>query len=154
MKYFAIFDKNVATIFQLQWNIGNIPDIFLQYSVLCGLRMWESMLFWFNFFSYRSVEILFESNFWFGTQPWHRLSMGTFITSGMTVSSWGTHIARIPSSAQMPNQPNQPDGRAFRYIRDKRIGIMFIDGSRQTNIHSVMQILCMCADICIYSSRL
>ena len=36
MKYFVIFDKNVAAIFQLQWNIGNIPDIFLQYSVLCG----------------------------------------------------------------------------------------------------------------------
>ena len=36
MKYFAIFDKNIATIFQLQWNIGNIPDIFLQYSVLRG----------------------------------------------------------------------------------------------------------------------
>ena len=28
MKYFAIF--------QLQWNIENIPEIFLQYSVLCG----------------------------------------------------------------------------------------------------------------------
>ena len=37
MKYFAIFDKNVSTIFQLQWNIENIPDIFLQYSVLCGV---------------------------------------------------------------------------------------------------------------------
>ena len=36
MKYFAIFDENVATIFQLQWNIENIPDMFLQYSVLCG----------------------------------------------------------------------------------------------------------------------
>ena len=36
MKYFAIFNKNLATIFQLQWNIGNIPDIFLQYSALCG----------------------------------------------------------------------------------------------------------------------
>ena len=31
MKYFAIFDENVATIFELQWNIGNISDIFLQY---------------------------------------------------------------------------------------------------------------------------
>ena len=29
MKHLAIFNKNVATIFQLQWNIGNIPDIFL-----------------------------------------------------------------------------------------------------------------------------
>ena len=29
-----MFDKNVATIFQLQLNIGNIPDIFLQNSVL------------------------------------------------------------------------------------------------------------------------
>ena len=38
MKYFAIFNRNVATIFQLQWNIGNIPDIFLQYSVLCGIN--------------------------------------------------------------------------------------------------------------------
>ena len=36
MKYFAIFDKNIATIFQLQWNIGNIPDMFLQYSVYVG----------------------------------------------------------------------------------------------------------------------
>ena len=35
MKYFAIFDKN-ATIFQLQWNVANIHNIFLQYSVLCG----------------------------------------------------------------------------------------------------------------------
>ena len=34
--YFAIFNKNVAKLFQLQRNIGNIPDIFLQYSVLCG----------------------------------------------------------------------------------------------------------------------
>ena len=36
VKYFAIFDKNVATTFQLQWKIGNISDTFLQYSVLCG----------------------------------------------------------------------------------------------------------------------
>ena len=36
MKYFAIFNKNVAKVFQLQWNIWNIPDIFLQYSVLFG----------------------------------------------------------------------------------------------------------------------
>ena len=36
MKYFAIFDKSVATIFQLQWNIENIPVTFLQYSVICG----------------------------------------------------------------------------------------------------------------------
>ena len=35
MKYSVIFKENVATIFQLQWNIENIPDIFLQYSVLC-----------------------------------------------------------------------------------------------------------------------
>ena len=41
MKYFVIFDKNVATIFLLHWNIENIPDIFLQYSVLCG-RNWNS----------------------------------------------------------------------------------------------------------------
>ena len=37
MKYFAIFDTNVARIFQFQLNIKNIPDIFLQYSLLCGL---------------------------------------------------------------------------------------------------------------------
>ena len=37
MKYFAIFEKNVERIFQLQWKIGNISDMFLQYSVLCGL---------------------------------------------------------------------------------------------------------------------
>ena len=36
MKYFGIIDKNVATIFQLQWKIGNISEMFLQYSVLCG----------------------------------------------------------------------------------------------------------------------
>ena len=36
VKYFAICDKNIATIFQLQWKIGNISDMFLQYSVLCG----------------------------------------------------------------------------------------------------------------------
>ena len=36
MKYFEIIDKNVAAIFQLQWKIGNISDMFLQYSVLCG----------------------------------------------------------------------------------------------------------------------
>ena len=38
MKYFAIFVKNVATIFQLQWIIGNISDMLLQYSVLCVLN--------------------------------------------------------------------------------------------------------------------
>ena len=37
MKYFGIIDKNVAAIFQLQWKIGNISDMFLQYSVLCGI---------------------------------------------------------------------------------------------------------------------
>ena len=36
MKYFGIVDKNAATIFQFQWKIGNISDMFLQYSVLCG----------------------------------------------------------------------------------------------------------------------
>ena len=36
MKYFVTFDKNVAKIFQLQWNIENDFDIFLQYSMLCG----------------------------------------------------------------------------------------------------------------------
>ena len=38
MKYFAIFDKNVI-IFLLQWKIGNISYMFLQYSVLCGLDL-------------------------------------------------------------------------------------------------------------------
>ena len=37
MKLLAIFNKNFATIFQLQWNIGNILDVFLQYFVLCGI---------------------------------------------------------------------------------------------------------------------
>ena len=37
MKYFGIIDKNVAAIFQLQWKIGNISDMFLQYYVLCGM---------------------------------------------------------------------------------------------------------------------
>ena len=37
MKYFGIIDKNVAAIFQLQWKIVNISDMFLQYSVLCGI---------------------------------------------------------------------------------------------------------------------
>ena len=36
MKYFEIIDKNLAAIFQLQWKIGNMSDMFLQYSVLCG----------------------------------------------------------------------------------------------------------------------
>ena len=35
MEYFEIIDKNVEAIFQLQWKIGNIFDMFLQYSVLC-----------------------------------------------------------------------------------------------------------------------
>ena len=35
MNYFSIFNNNVATNFQWQWNIRNIPDIFLQYSVPC-----------------------------------------------------------------------------------------------------------------------
>ena len=37
MKYFGIIDKNFAAIFQLQCKIENISDMFLQYSVLCGL---------------------------------------------------------------------------------------------------------------------
>ena len=36
MKYFGIIDKNVVAIFQLHWKIGNISDMFLQHSVLCG----------------------------------------------------------------------------------------------------------------------
>ena len=39
MKYFGIIDKNVAAIFQLQWKIGNISDMFLQYFVLCWYRL-------------------------------------------------------------------------------------------------------------------
>ena len=41
VKYFAIFEKNIATIFQLQLKIGNISDMFLQYSVLCGYLVKE-----------------------------------------------------------------------------------------------------------------
>ena len=43
MKHFAIlvYDKNFATIFQLQWKIGNISGMFLQYSVLCGECIWN-----------------------------------------------------------------------------------------------------------------
>ena len=37
MKYFGTIDKNVAAIFQLQWKIWNISDMFLQYSVPCGI---------------------------------------------------------------------------------------------------------------------
>ena len=37
MKYFAIFEKNFERIFQLQWMIGNIRKMILQYSVLCGV---------------------------------------------------------------------------------------------------------------------
>ena len=33
----VMFSTKYFTIFQLQWNIRNISDIFLQYSVLCGL---------------------------------------------------------------------------------------------------------------------
>ena len=39
MKYFGLIDKNVVTIFQLQWKIGNIADTFLQYSVLCEIAL-------------------------------------------------------------------------------------------------------------------
>ena len=39
MKYFVMIDKNVAAIFQLQWKIVNISDMFLQHSVLCGMRL-------------------------------------------------------------------------------------------------------------------
>ena len=34
---YEIFDKNIATIFPLQWNAWNISDIFLQYSEPCGI---------------------------------------------------------------------------------------------------------------------
>ena len=40
MKYFAIFEKNVERIFQLKWKIGNISDMFLQYSMLCGIAVY------------------------------------------------------------------------------------------------------------------
>ena len=59
MKYFAMFDKNVATIFRLQWNIENIPDIFLQYSVLCG-----KFIFKFNFWLAILVRPFFISKCW------------------------------------------------------------------------------------------
>ena len=36
MKYFGMIDKNFAAILQLQWKIGNISHMFLQYSVLGG----------------------------------------------------------------------------------------------------------------------
>ena len=39
MKYFGIIDKNVAAIFQLQWKIGNISDMFLEYCVLRGIEI-------------------------------------------------------------------------------------------------------------------
>ena len=39
MKYFGIIDNNFAAIFQLQWKIENISDMFLQYSVLCGYEV-------------------------------------------------------------------------------------------------------------------
>ena len=46
MKYFAIFDRNVATIFHSQRKIGNISDMFLQYSVLCGLLIGVTFLYY------------------------------------------------------------------------------------------------------------
>ena len=46
MKYFGIIDKNVAAIFQLQWKIGNVSDMFLQYSVLYGfVRLLATLYF-------------------------------------------------------------------------------------------------------------
>ena len=36
MKYFGIIDESITAIFQLQWKIENISDMFLQYSVLCA----------------------------------------------------------------------------------------------------------------------
>ena len=44
MKYFAIFDQNFKTIFQLQWKIRNISDMFLQYSVLWELNQFRKIL--------------------------------------------------------------------------------------------------------------
>ena len=42
MKYFGIIDKNVAAIFQLQWKIENISDMFLKVeyfkSILCKFQ--------------------------------------------------------------------------------------------------------------------
>ena len=56
MKNFAIFDKNIATIFQLQWNIENIPDIFLQYSVLRGYILNIVIKYLNEFISYHDSE--------------------------------------------------------------------------------------------------
>ena len=41
MKYLAIFDRNVATIFHLKWKIGNIFDMFLEYSVLSHVGKYD-----------------------------------------------------------------------------------------------------------------
>ena len=60
MKYVLIFDKNVATIFQLQWNIGNIPDIFLQCSVLCGIYIFLLTIF-------QQLTVAFFNTFIVGT---------------------------------------------------------------------------------------
>ena len=54
MKYFGIIDKNVAAIFQFQWKIGNISDMFLQYSVVCGYHTI------FHLFSYLSNGISYH----------------------------------------------------------------------------------------------
>ena len=57
MKYFAIFDKNIATVFQLQWKIGNISDMFLQYSVLCGLSTTKLLIFFDDFFNDYTLSV-------------------------------------------------------------------------------------------------
>ena len=52
MKYFGIINKNVAAKFQLQWKIGNISDMFLQYSVLFGMSHFFSFRFFPYFFNF------------------------------------------------------------------------------------------------------
>ena len=48
MKYCAIFDKNVAKIFQLQWNMGNIFDIFLHEENFMAIFTTFSVVIWFS----------------------------------------------------------------------------------------------------------
>ena len=42
MKYFSIFDKNIATIFQLQWKTGNILTCFCNILCYVGSHTWIS----------------------------------------------------------------------------------------------------------------
>ena len=77
MKYFGIINKDVTAIFQLQWKIENISDMFLQYSVLCWKARVEDLamgqmsnfcgnafyMSWLELSLFRSV-IFIVSNFW------------------------------------------------------------------------------------------